>query len=253
MKLTFSSNRNSRKNCGSVLVEGVLSMTLVIGITVAAVLFLVNLIVIGAYREKLQSVAKATADYVGGKEYWLGMRRPDFDEATALDQGRVLARKLLEKVGMPVDCDVSYDRSTIQLPELNGTTKVTTVSISASALPLIGKYFGRVTGLTVSATSIENAIAPYAVARHSYSAPNNPNDIKVIYVPAYGAAWANHPTLSNDYAPRGGAGEIGPIAGPLNLVGGTSGVTDINTFGVLEVPQKGIEVGVKIPGTRAFW
>jgi hypothetical protein len=206
---------------GSVLLEGVIGMVLIIGVLVGGLLLLINTYLVMVYQDKLRVVADATARYASGKQYWLGMKRPDYKEAEAHEQARQLANSLLHEIGLPSASSVEILQTKFQAPGVEGMTDKVNVRIMVNGIRTIGNAFIPFLNITGTGTAFENALPPYCVAQTYSLNENDPNNVKRIQYPAYGAdvisaAGVTTPTARKNHSPYGHFGEF---AMPFTYVG----------------------------------
>ncbi|MDZ4832813.1 MAG: hypothetical protein SGJ27_03335 [Candidatus Melainabacteria bacterium] len=188
---------NHRAASGSVLIEGVSGLSILVAVIVPMIIFMANLAAQLMLQEKVAHVANQAAGTVDQKRYWLGAPRPGYDQEKASENAKAVAQELCKRIGIQnASVSITFDNS-------NPDFDITVCDINANAvteIPFRTEVFGydmaRLFPGNVSARGVAShaKVAPYALihmdAPHgmdeSTRRPLGFNQRDVAVIPAYG-------------------------------------------------------------------
>lgn len=189
--------RQYRVATGSVLVEGVSGLSILVAVIVPMIIFMANLAAQLMLQEKVAHVANQAAETVDEKRYWLGAPRPGYDQNKAAENAKAVAEALLHRIGLQnASVHITFDNS-------NPDFDITVCDINANAITQIpfrtdvfGYDMAPLFPGNVSARGVAShaKVAPYALihmdAPHgmdeSTRRPLGFNQRDVAVIPAYG-------------------------------------------------------------------
>jgi hypothetical protein len=218
--------RNIRSSRGQGLIEGACGTIIFTLVFVLLVAFAINFYTTMVAHEKLRMVATECARVIDGKQYWLGMKRPDPKgelAAATEESAKILARDLCAKLGLPDPTEVHYKVNT-DLTDPGVTYTTCTVICDGIRLPYgFNKLFPGVLRISETGVAGDMAAEPYAVLY--VDLPLDGKDSRggalggrgAMLLPLYGTASPEKiPSFGDHYRPglMGGI-QVGAIKGPF--------------------------------------
>ena len=168
-------------------------------------LLIANTSVLGSYSYKLNAVAAEGARQYTAGIWWLGMKRPNFNEQKAAVDVYILVTKLIESMGLQNAKVENLQVIPRHKMVMGRDITVVEVSFDASGLELVaGGLFPKVVRLHASGVSSD---AEFAIPKHGmallhsvYPDPLNPqvNIERAIRVPIYNATVGKNTPASSD-------------------------------------------------------
>lgn len=155
---------------GQAIAEGAVMLSILIFAGVLLLLFLVNATVMATYTLKVNAVATETARSIGAHEYWLGMKRPDYDPAETTRNARQLADAMLDNFGLPHTTSFAVREDQVNIG--SNTEMVTRVDMTISGVRISGGgIFPPFITLHATGIGYDNAVPPYATMALSFTDP----------------------------------------------------------------------------------
>lgn len=100
-KAIRSATFHSRSNKGQVIVESAAMFAVLITAVVLLILLAINTYVVGSYNVRLQAAASNAARNIVAQKWWMGMERPEYNEADATADALNTLNLELEAMGLP--------------------------------------------------------------------------------------------------------------------------------------------------------
>jgi hypothetical protein len=203
---------HTRTNRGAAIVEGVVSLYLIVTVSVLLILFLINVGLVLVNQQKVNAAAIETARFVMGQRFFIGMEIPDptgTRETTILSKAKLLCNGILSRLGLPAAQDINIDIS-------DGTAdnpSIVTARVTLAGVPLFagGGVFPSAIPLTGTGAASQESNPVYGIAELNFADQSSPGDAYYVWVPVYLAA---HQQVS------GGAPVQDPFPIPLGTIKG---------------------------------
>jgi hypothetical protein len=178
-------NRKGQRRVGQALVETAVGLILFVGVFVGCLLLYINTVVIGSYKMRLQIAAAEAARFVDKSEFWLGMRRPDYNSAATVAGSRKIADAVLRRFNLPPTDTFSVEQENIAIPGVSDAVTITHVKLSVNKLRTIGGLFAPFVSLDADGASAEGAIPAYGKLQMTFRDPQDGSLFKNCEVPCY--------------------------------------------------------------------
>lgn len=181
-----NTRKRERGQLGGVLVEGVVSLWMIVMAGVLLVMLILNVGMMILNSEKINTVACEAAKNIDAQKFWLGMPRDDYKADEATDNARELADRMLDNFGLPKTTDFKVVETETRIG--GRLVSLIKVELQVSGLRTVGGFFPPFVKLSGSGMTCPNAVPPYATMVMTIVDPktNGANNQAVVF-PVYGA------------------------------------------------------------------
>jgi hypothetical protein len=180
--------RKMRASRGQAIVEGTAMLVVLTSVVAVLIACIVSTYVIGMYNLRLQAIAADGARQVAAYKWWLGMERPEYDQAAAEHDAQEAINGQLQALGMPLGSNWKFAYSQVLLRKKE--TTVVRLDFDVRGVRIgPGLFFPGLLTLHASGVSSD---AEHAVTRHGQVTfhaedPGNPNRQRAVRIPVYNA------------------------------------------------------------------
>lgn len=184
MKKILNLNSRVRRERGQTTLGIVSGLAVMVAVFVLLVMFGLNVFSALKYGADLKLAATEAANIIQANKFWLGMKRPDYNQGLALEKATRIADAVSVRLGLPP----------IEIVEVmeddTPASDIVVVKVRAKnlLLPFATGAFPSFLTLKAEGISVQSKNCVYACVDIATKQPgqNNPNVFDVMRVPAYG-------------------------------------------------------------------
>lgn len=204
------SSRSKRSMKGQGLAESAAGLVLTVTVVAGLIMFMVNLYNCIAYKTRLELVAAEAAKVYEGNEWFLGMKRPDYNAARTTEIAQNIADALCTELGLP---PLSEPARFEEKNTSDGSSYVVCTVEAQMGLPYVNKLFPSSLRLTAKGVSSGAGMAVHPPAVVNFSAKSTTSGRLIgCQLPAYSL-------YTDGNAPLGACSPPGMIKMPYSYTG----------------------------------
>ncbi|MBX9685234.1 MAG: hypothetical protein K2X27_00955 [Candidatus Obscuribacterales bacterium] len=189
----------TRKQKGQAIAESAAGLVLITAVLVPLIMMLVNIYNVMIFKSKLEMVAAEAAKVYEGNEWFLGMRRQDFNSGKTTEVAQNIADSLCLELGLPeLNGPASFEEKTTA----DGSSYIVCTLDANMGLPYVNKLFPSFLKLEAKGVSAGEGMAVHPPAVVNFSARSTTTGRKIgCQLPAYALYTDENRPLGNCSAP----------------------------------------------------